>query len=95
MYLKDDIKKEFLFEGEGRITQGYPFTPKQNHPPEYVREYLHFRSRISYINSLLRIRHNATKIIHDFFDSNDFVNIHTPILTENDCEGAGEVFIVY
>lgn len=43
---------------------------------------------------MLRIRNALTKHIHDYFSSNDYLNIHTPILTSNDCEGAGEVFKV-
>lgn len=76
------------------VLDGYPFNPRTTHPPEYIRQYLHLRSRTNYISSMLRIRHALTKHIHDYFSSNDYLNIHTPILTSNDCEGAGEVFKV-
>lgn len=44
--------------------------------------------------SLLRLRSATTAAIQDFFTQNDFIQIHVPILTANDCEGAGEVFTV-
>ncbi|KAI5632564.1 tRNA synthetases class II (D, K and n) domain-containing protein [Phthorimaea operculella] len=69
------------------VLDGYPFNPRTTHPPEYVRQFLHLRSRTNYIASILRIRHSVTKHIHDFFESNKYLHIHTPILTSNDCEG--------
>ncbi|XP_011184213.2 probable asparagine--tRNA ligase, mitochondrial [Zeugodacus cucurbitae] len=78
---------------DGNIT-GYPFTPKQQHPPEYVREHLHLRARVDYIAAQMRLRHRALKAIHDYMDELDFVQITTSVLTTNDCEGAGEVFRV-
>ncbi|EDV98132.1 probable asparagine--tRNA ligase, mitochondrial [Drosophila grimshawi] len=79
---------------EGHLQDGYPFTPKQKHAPEYVREHLHLRARVDYIAAQMRIRHKAQKAIHDYMDELHFVQINTPILTTNDCEGAGEVFRV-
>lgn len=76
------------------VLDGYPFNPRTAHPPEYTRQYLHLRSRTNYISALLRIRSAVVKHIHDFFNSRNYINIHTPILTSNDCEGAGEVFKV-
>ncbi|KAH8375320.1 hypothetical protein KR200_007948 [Drosophila serrata] len=79
---------------DGHLQEGYPFSPKQKHPPEYVREHLHLRSRVGYIAAQLRVRHKAQKAIHDYMDELEFVQINTPLLTTNDCEGAGEVFRV-
>ncbi|KAL0879178.1 hypothetical protein ABMA27_002969 [Loxostege sticticalis] len=76
------------------VLDGYPFNPRTTHPPEYIRQYLHLRSRTNYISAILRVRHAVTKHIHDFFASRNYININTPILTSNDCEGAGEVFKV-
>ncbi|CAG4994302.1 unnamed protein product [Parnassius apollo] len=80
--------------GQCVVLDGYPFNPRTTHPPEYIRQYLHLRSRTNYISAVLRIRHAVTKHIHDFFTSNSYLYIHTPVLTSNDCEGAGEVFKV-
>ncbi|XP_017124806.1 probable asparagine--tRNA ligase, mitochondrial [Drosophila elegans] len=79
---------------DGHLQEGYPFSPKQQHPPEYVREHLHLRSRVDFIAAQMRLRHKAQKAIHDYMDELDFVQINTPLLTTNDCEGAGEVFRV-
>lgn len=81
----------YLCAAEGHLQDGYPFSPKQQHAPEYVREHLHLRSRIDYIAAQMRVRHKAQKAIHDYMDELNFVQINTPILTTNDCEGAGEV----
>lgn len=76
------------------VANGYPFNPRTTHPPEYIRQYLHLRSRTNYMSAVLRVRNAVTKHIHDFFSSRNYINIHTPVLTSNDCEGAGEVFKV-
>ncbi|CAH4033692.1 unnamed protein product [Pieris brassicae] len=76
------------------VLDGYPFNPRTAHPPEYIRNYLHLRCRTNYISAMLRIRHSVTKLIHDFFDSRNYLNVNTPIITSNDCEGAGETFKV-
>ncbi|GLV35193.1 Asparaginyl-tRNA synthetase mitochondrial [Carabus blaptoides fortunei] len=75
-------------------TDGYPFAPRKSYPPEYIRKYLHLRARTKKFASVLRVRDAATKAVHDYFNSEGYFNIHTPILTSNDCEGAGEVFSV-
>ncbi|XP_072257541.1 asparaginyl-tRNA synthetase [Pyxicephalus adspersus] len=75
-------------------TTDFPFKIKERHPPEYVRQFPHLRCRTNTFGSLLRIRSAATAAIHEFFRNNDYVHIHTPIITSNDCEGAGELFQV-
>lgn len=32
--------------------------------------------------------------MHEYFNTQGYTHIHTPVLTSNDCEGAGEVFCV-
>nr|CAI5850064.1 unnamed protein product [Callosobruchus analis] len=78
--------------GKCIVTDGYPFAPRKQYPPEYVRQYLHFRPRTNKFASLLRVRSTATAAIYEYFSSKGYTHIHTPILTSNDCEGAGEVF---
>lgn len=80
--------------GECVVTDGYPFNPRTSHPPEYIRQYLHLRSRTNYTSAILRVRSALTKHIHDYFHKKNYTLINTPILTSNDCEGAGELFKV-
>ncbi|XP_017684752.1 PREDICTED: probable asparagine--tRNA ligase, mitochondrial [Lepidothrix coronata] len=70
----------------------FPLKMKERHPLEYVRQFPHLRCRNNTLGSLLRIRSEATAAIHSFFQNNGYVHIHTPIITSNDCEGAGELF---
>ncbi|XP_069496028.1 asparaginyl-tRNA synthetase isoform X2 [Ambystoma mexicanum] len=72
----------------------FPFKQKERHSLDYIRQFPHFRCRTNTFSSLLRIRSEATAAIQSFFKNNDFVHIHTPIITSNDCEGAGELFQV-
>lgn len=72
----------------------FPFKIKERHSLEYIRQIPHLRCRTNAFGSLLRIRSEATTAIHSYFKNNGFVQIHTPIITSNDCEGAGELFQV-
>lgn len=80
--------------GKCVVSDGYPFAPRKQYAPEYIRQYPHLRPRTNKFGALLRIRNAATLAIYNHFNSEGFVNVHTPILTSNDCEGAGEVFKV-
>lgn len=71
----------------------FPFLARKTYPPEYIREHLHLRPRLSGFSSMLRVRHHAAAAFHDYFHRTGCIQIHTPILTSNDCEGAGEVMI--
>ncbi|XP_044747809.1 probable asparagine--tRNA ligase, mitochondrial [Coccinella septempunctata] len=74
--------------------EGYPFAPRKQYPPEYLRQYFHLRPKTRKFSSLLRVRSAATFAFHSEFREEGFINVHTPILTSNDCEGAGEAFKV-
>ncbi|KAH0951108.1 hypothetical protein HN011_003324 [Eciton burchellii] len=76
------------------LEDNYPFVPRKKYDQDYVREFLHLRPRTRSFASLLRLRDLTTAIIGDYLRERGFINIHTPILTSNDCEGAGEVFLV-
>ena len=71
----------------------YPIQPK-NHSFEFLRENSHLRFRTNTFASVFRIRHGLTYAIHKFFNDKGFINIHTPIITSTDAEGAGEMFQV-
>jgi len=59
---------------------------------DYIRQYPHLRIRTKTIAAIARVRHVTSLAIHKFFELNDVKYVHTPILTGNDCEGAGETF---
>ncbi len=71
----------------------YPLQPKK-HSLEFLRENAHLRFRTSTFSAVSRIRHALIFGVHNFFNSNGFYNIHTPIITGSDAEGAGETFNV-
>ncbi|XP_003226016.1 asparaginyl-tRNA synthetase [Anolis carolinensis] len=72
----------------------FPLKYKTHQPLEYLRQFPHVRCRSNSLSALLRIRSEATGAIHSYFKDNGYLHIHTPIITSNDCEGAGEVFQV-
>uniref|UniRef100_A0A182QKX2 asparagine--tRNA ligase n=1 Tax=Anopheles farauti TaxID=69004 RepID=A0A182QKX2_9DIPT len=80
--------------GKCPLTEGYPFYPKKSYPPEYIRNHLHLRPRVNSMASTFRVRHEATRAFNEYLQQSGFVQIHTPVLTSNDCEGAGESFVV-
>jgi asparaginyl-tRNA synthetase len=55
---------------------------------------LHLRLRTRRAAAIARIRSQASFAVHEFFHSNRFAHIHTPIVTPSDCEGGGEMFRV-
>ena len=71
----------------------YPLQPKK-HSLEFLREIAHLRFRTSTFSAVSRIRHSMIFAIHEFFNNKGFYNIHTPIVTGSDAEGAGETFKV-
>jgi len=71
----------------------YPLQPKR-HSLEFLREIAHLRPRTATFSAIFRIRHAMIFAIHQFFNDRGFYNIHTPIITSSDAEGAGEMFRV-
>lgn len=71
----------------------YPLQPKK-HSLEFLREIAHLRFRTNTFSAVARIRHAVTFAIHKYFNDNGFYNIHSPIITGSDAEGAGEMFRV-
>jgi len=67
--------------------------PKR-HSLEFLREIAHLRFRTSTFSAVARVRHAMIFAVHRFFTENGFYNIHTPIITASDAEGAGEMFRV-
>ncbi|VVC32298.1 Hypothetical protein CINCED_3A015762 [Cinara cedri] len=76
------------------VQDGYPFAPRKTYHPDYVRQHLHIRPRTVTFSSLLRLRDKMSSAVRNRFFEENFVEINTPVLSSNDCEGAGEVFAV-
>ena len=71
----------------------YPLQ-KKRHSFEYLRTLGHLRSRTNTLGAVFRVRNACAQAIHQFFNEQGFLWIHTPIITASDCEGAGEMFAV-
>ncbi|HHU16617.1 MAG TPA: asparagine--tRNA ligase [Clostridiales bacterium] len=67
---------------------------KKRHSLEFLREIAHLRPRSNTFSAVFRVRSLAAYAIHKFFQDQDFVYVHTPIITGSDAEGAGEMFRV-
>jgi len=71
----------------------YPLQPKK-HSLEFLREIAHLRFRTNTFSAISRVKQALFYGIHKFFNDREFVNIHSPIITGSDAEGAGEMFQV-
>ena len=71
----------------------YPLQ-KKGHSFEFLRTIAHLRPRTNTFGAIARVRNCVCRSIHDFFQEEGFLYIHTPIITASDCEGAGEMFQV-
>jgi asparaginyl-tRNA synthetase len=73
--------------------EAYPLQ-KKNHSWEFLRTIAHLRPRTNTFGAIARLRNQVCRSIHDFFQEQGFLYIHSPIITASDCEGAGELFKV-
>lgn len=71
----------------------YPLQ-KKRHSFEKLREWAHLRPRTNTFGAVARVRNCICRSIHDFFQEEGFLYLHTPIITASDCEGAGAMFRV-
>ncbi len=77
----------------GESATDYPLQ-KKRHTVEFLRTIPTIRARGNLFNAVFRIRSTAAYAIHKYFNERNFVYVHTPIITSNDCEGAGDMFQV-
>jgi asparaginyl-tRNA synthetase len=85
--------KALAVEIVGEADQDYPMQ-KKRHSFEYLRTIAHMRLRSNTFGAVFRVRSSLAQEVHRFFGERGFLNVHTPIITANDCEGAGELFRV-
>ena len=94
--LTPESKQPFEIEAtqivvEGACDDDFPLQ-KKRHSFEYMREIPHLRPRANTFYAIFRLRSVLSMAIHEFFQSQGFVYVHTPLITGNDGEGAGEMF---
>jgi asparaginyl-tRNA synthetase len=77
----------------GGVDAGYPLQ-KKRHSFEYLRSIAHLRPRANTFGAVFRMRSALSFAVHQFFHERGFLYVHTPVITTNDCEGAGEMFRV-
>ena len=77
----------------GACGSDYPMQ-KKGQSFEYMRQYAHLRLRTNTFGAVMRIRHNMSIAIHQYFHEHGFFYFHSPIITASDCEGAGQMFQV-
>ena len=78
---------------EGASAPDYPLQ-KKRHTFEFLRTISHLRPRTNTFQAVFRVRSLIAYAIHQYFQEQGFVYVHTPIITGSDCEGAGEMFQV-
>ena len=98
LILTPDAKQPFEVKAShvellGDSPEDYPIQPKR-HTREFLREVAHLRARTNLFHAVFRLRSVAAMGIHEFFQSKGFIYTHTPLITGNDGEGAGQMFSV-
>ena len=77
----------------GDCPEDYPIQPKK-HSREFLREQAYLRPRTNLFQAVFRIRSIAAMAIHEYFQSNNYLYVHTPLITTADCEGSDQMFKV-
>ncbi len=75
----------------GDCPSDYPIQPKR-HTREFLREVAYLRPRTNLFQAVFRIRSVAAFAIHEYFQSHNYVYVHTPLITTADCEGSDQMF---
>ncbi|MBQ8555369.1 MAG: asparagine--tRNA ligase, partial [Clostridia bacterium] len=78
---------------EGDCPEDYPLQPKR-HSVEFLREIAYLRPRTRLFQAVFRVRSVASMAIHTYFQDRGYLYVHTPLITSNDAEGAGNTFTV-
>ena len=91
-------KQEFEINAEkvtllGDCPEDYPMQPKK-HTREFLREQAYLRPRTNLFQAVFRIRSVAAFAIHEYFQKNNYLYVHTPLITTADCEGSDQMFKV-
>ena len=79
---------------EGNCDEDYPLQAKGRPTREFLREQAYLRPRTNLFQAVFKVRSVAAQAIHEYFQSNNYVYVHTPLLTTADCEGSDQMFKV-
>src|SRR6202521_1293117 len=71
----------------------YPITPK-DHGVDFLMDHRHLWLRSQHQHAIARVRHEVIRAVRDYFDSNGFTLVDTPIFTPAACEGTTTLFEV-
>ena len=89
---KQDIEMQAIkIELLGDCPEDYPIQPKR-HTREFLRDQAYLRPRTNLFQAVFRIRSVAAMAIHEYFQSHNYVYVHTPLITTADCEGSDQMF---
>lgn len=88
-----ELKVESLTVYGEADPETYPLQ-KKRHSFEFLRTIGHLRARTNTIGAVFRVRNACATAIHQFFQEQGFLWVHTPIISASDCEGAGEMFTI-
>ena len=88
-----EVRAESITVHGAADVETYPLQ-KKRHSFEFLRSIAHLRPRTNTFGAIARVRNCVSNSIHQFFQDEGFLYVHTPIITASDCEGAGEMFRV-
>jgi asparaginyl-tRNA synthetase len=96
--VKSQGKQDFELNADkivllGDCPEDYPMQPKK-HTREFLREQAYLRPRTNLFQAVFRIRSVAAFAIHEYFQKNGYLYVHTPLITTADCEGSDQMFKV-
>ncbi len=75
----------------GGCPSDYPLQKKRT-SVEFLRTIPHLRTRTNLFKSVFTVRGRLAYAIHQYFTERGYKYLHAPIITNSDCEGAGEMF---
>ncbi len=98
MLVSSSGNQEFELKAEditliGACDETYPIQPKR-HTREFLRSVAHLRPRTRLFQAVFKIRSLAAEAIHEYFQSHNYIYVHTPLFTTSDCEGENQMFKV-
>ncbi|HWO01123.1 MAG TPA: asparagine--tRNA ligase [Blastocatellia bacterium] len=76
-----------------QVAEAFPITPKE-HGVEFLMDNRHLWLRSKRQHAILSVRAEVIRAVRDFFDSNGFLLMDTPIFTPAACEGTTNLFEV-